>query len=94
VTSSVPPSVANCASLFEVSGVSICATEIAISFLVELQFTIVEGADSSSSTVPLQITMSCEELSSIVELAVTIEAYVAAIAEVLFFHFAACGAPL
>jgi hypothetical protein len=56
---------------------------MAISFLLTLHLTIVEGGDTSS-TLPLPVTMSCEELSSIAALAVTIEAYVAAIAEVLF----------
>jgi hypothetical protein len=47
---------------------------MAISFLVALQLITVEGADISSSTVPLPVTMSCEELYSIVALAATIEA--------------------
>jgi hypothetical protein len=56
---------------------------MALSFLVALQSTFVEGADTSSSAVLFPATMSCKELSSIVPLAVTSEAYVAAIAEVL-----------
>jgi hypothetical protein len=56
---------------------------MALSFLVALQSTFVESADTSSSAVLFPATMPCKELSSIAPLAVTIEAYVTAIAEVL-----------
>jgi hypothetical protein len=66
---------------------------MAISFLLALQLTIVEGADTSFSTVPLPVTMSCEELSSIAVLAVTIEAYVAVIVEVFVVILRRVGHP-